>query len=233
MPQYNSRMHAKGLKNYGNTCYISASLQCLLNIPSINNALLNTTNRFRDPVAQESVNFFKANSEDQEWALENLVRMIWKTKRINFARGQQHDSSEFLVYILNLITEIFEDEPYRLRMRRQAVCGTDQGHFWSQSIEEDRVINVTLPQTAIGYFGKNSVGPNLIDALNTTFDETELNANCEECGYDTVVYQYRHVVNRPSVLILSLKIFEPVCLLVFLFIYYFKFFFNSDFFANF
>ena len=213
MAQYNTRPVAKGLRNFGNTCFISATLQCLVNIPGINSVMLESRVRFRDPVGKNLISFFRDHNEDKERAHENLVNAVWGSRSKGFGRGQQHDSSEFLVWILDLMAEVFEEEPYRLRMRRQVVCGRDESHFWSQAMEEDRVITVTLPRAAIGYFGKNTARQTLVDALNVTFETTELEQLCETCEENTIVQQFRHVCNRPSILILSLKIFEQVSLL--------------------
>ena len=103
-----------GMQNLGNTCYINAVIQCLLNIPQLSEFLQSNFRQNSD--VRESIivrEFVKINnsywnvhantpndrSHKPVMSPEKFVLSIFNATE-QFKFGEQHDASEFLVFLL-------------------------------------------------------------------------------------------------------------------------------------
>ncbi|QOI90298.1 hypothetical protein QKU58_gp033 [Pyramimonas orientalis virus] len=85
-------MNKKGLQNFGNTCYINSSLQCLMN--SIHfNVFLDTT--------KTTLNLKTVFNGD----LKKLLKQLSKRLPSYFKVNQQNDVHEFLMYLIDIMYE--------------------------------------------------------------------------------------------------------------------------------
>lgn len=95
-----------GLENLGNTCYMNSIIQCLSNLPIFKSILLTSTHK---PVSDDSVTSKLAALLNKMWFNTKIyITPIEFKKSIekNFAafnNYRQHDSQEFLTFILDKI----------------------------------------------------------------------------------------------------------------------------------
>jgi ubiquitin carboxyl-terminal hydrolase 10 len=110
-----SAMQSRGLTNRNNSCYINATLQALLYVPSFYHLLMNLNDMQLDPnqfpLTRLMIRFVKefgktTTSFLPEYILEHMIKH--KPKTLKF--GDQHDAQEFLLYILQTMHEELKQE---------------------------------------------------------------------------------------------------------------------------
>ncbi len=112
----NSIAGMAGLENLGNTCFINAALQCILNAQPLTeyflsgsykkdinfNSEFGTEGKFADAYAELIQDQW--NSRSPYLKPRKLVNLIWKYAHL-FHPGAQHDSQEFLAFFLDKLHE--------------------------------------------------------------------------------------------------------------------------------
>jgi ubiquitin C-terminal hydrolase len=86
----------KGLNNIGNSCYMNASLQLLLNIPEFYNLIYNNKNNLNE-VNQFIAEYFSNSNSCNPSLIRKLINI--------YNNSKQHDSYEFLIHFFDYIDE--------------------------------------------------------------------------------------------------------------------------------
>lgn len=101
-----------GLQNMGNTCFMSAALQCLSNIQPLTDYFLSSVHedeinsRFNGEVALAYGDLIRAQWKNDYEQIQPIYfcNLIWEIAP-QFSPGEQNDSQEFLSYILQSLHE--------------------------------------------------------------------------------------------------------------------------------
>lgn len=98
-----------GLKNMGNTCYLNAGLQMLIQNPDFCRVILDNRNTSEN--LKNMANFIDEyhNSEDRSIKPDKIKRIVEKKNKIFEGNGQQ-DSAEFIVALMEILSEDLKNE---------------------------------------------------------------------------------------------------------------------------
>jgi len=90
----------KGLNNIGNTCYLNAGLQLIIHNKDLCNMIVTNTNN------KDLSTFIKDYHSNNTNSLSPInIKKLIETKNNIFKGFNQQDSSEFIIYFLDLINE--------------------------------------------------------------------------------------------------------------------------------
>ncbi|KAH0792501.1 Clan CA, family C19, ubiquitin hydrolase-like cysteine peptidase [Histomonas meleagridis] len=92
-----------GLKNLGNTCYMNASLQCLISLPHFITSLSQFPNKF---LITSFIQFYKSITQTDDSVFDpTQLRRSFITLVPFFGDKTQHDSHEFLSFFIDKLHE--------------------------------------------------------------------------------------------------------------------------------
>ena len=101
-----------GLYNLGNTCFMNTALQCLANLPDIRDVISEKQSQpaFSDPVVVEFHKLMRALWDQRSDAVSpSALRDSVSRCTSSFADWEQHDTMEFLEFLINRLSEGCKD----------------------------------------------------------------------------------------------------------------------------
>lgn len=132
-----------GIVNLGNRCYNSSIIQCLSNTLKLTDMIL--TDQERDILLNTK------NKSKKEWLITNsyinLIRNIWESNQLikprsflenfgkvypKFANNNQHDSHEFMTYLLDALHSTLS---YEINVEIKGTIQTNQDKLMKLSLE--------------------------------------------------------------------------------------------------
>lgn len=232
-----------GIVNLGNRCYNSSIVQCLSNTLKLTDVLL-------DNKESEVFNNIK-NKSKKEWiaanSYVNLIKNIWESNQLikprsfldnfgkvypKFANNNQHDSHEFMMYLLDAIHLGFS---YEIKVDIKGTIQTNQDKLMKMSLENWKLNYQKNYSFLVDIFhgllyndiqcnncDNNSIvfepytslsipitGDNLTECLDNHFEKNETidSWNCEKCKYQGCkksIYSWTF----PDYLVIHLKRFS-------------------------
>lgn len=227
MSKLRLKTHVLGIKNHGNTCYISSIVQCLRSLDSFMEML-----RELELSADARELLYQPNADDKgqlvpsDNFLSSLVLFLIKNERsfsflivesVNkysknqFPRGAQSDAHEFLVWAINNIQELVKttrserlSEITRLfdfDLNQTIVC--EYGH--------ESVITVNEKMLCIEIDSKEflSIQRHLDNYFKVELMNDRQNLlECDRCQKQVKSRIHKRFNNLPLVLVVQLKIFK-------------------------
>ena len=159
--------YRNGIQNIGNTCFINAPLQSLMQTSEMSDIMLNMFVKLQEPEFQNIADIKLLKSLSQKivynWNNENLpnellnefVRLVCLEMRAN--QGSQEDAQEFVLHFLDycdrMIYMILKNEPEQVRnsIRRlfdlrvsSSIRCSRQGHFSIPTSQWIRILSVSI-----------------------------------------------------------------------------------------
>ena len=159
LQHYIKRNMLGGLVNIGNTCYFNTALQCLYNVNDLNNYLL-FNKEFKSELRKDSIEkpFTLSYYETYQILLSNnyikpvpllkQMLILCHQRNIPCRLGNQEDSQEYLLYILDFIHESLKhsiDFKYEIKISNDLDKQLlKSSKIWNNSIKDDYSIIVNL-----------------------------------------------------------------------------------------
>ena len=219
----------RGLVNLGNTCYLNSAVQVLLACPHLEYYLLNCLEESANHRISQDLKHILLNESNSSIIPRKLVRDI-KALNPMFRGYAQHDSHEFLRFILDRLSEetkyekdvSFIDQVFKGEMKSTVTCLGCQ----NISIKRDSFFDLSLPvvtnEQASGSFVGSilswisspfvQTSSNLEECLEAFCEEEILSGKnqyyCEKCKCFQDCKKSLHLLQSPEILILQLKRFR-------------------------
>ena len=170
-----------GIVNLGNRCYNSSILQCLSNTLKLTDTILTETEKgsFSSPKNKSKKEWIVANS------YINVIKNIWESNQLikprtflenfgkvypKFANNNQHDSHEFLTYLLDALHMSFS---YEINVDIKGSIETDQ----------DKLMKMSLENWKTNYEKNYSF---LVDIFNGSLYN---DIKCNNCDHNSIVFE--------------------------------------------
>jgi ubiquitin C-terminal hydrolase len=220
-------MSIKGFNNIGNTCYLNAGLQMLLHNKDLCNLILkNTSNQF----LKEIGNFIIEYNSDNNTPITPILIKNFVTKKNNMFRNfNQHDASEFIIFMLDALNDALNGESNNISNNalNNTLNGESNNNLNNELIKlYEYTLNTTIKcklKTCLNISNSNENNNFMIfDLKNTFFDlndcykdfiarvklENESLYSCDNCKKYTIASMRKKIIKWPQHLIIILKRFE-------------------------
>ena len=196
----------KGLNNIGNTCYLNAGLQMLLQNKELHQLVLkHSKNSDKLKTIAEFYDEYH-NSSDGSLNPSN-IKMIVEERQKMFQGFNQHDSSEFVIYLLDIINDEIKDSSqlnsiYGLNMNIRIKCKLRE---CLNIVNKKEISNILFLDIEQEY-------TELDDAYRSHRSRDKLDSDnmyyCEKCKDKRVASKRTSVEEWPNNLIIILKRFK-------------------------
>lgn len=112
-----------GLQNIGNSCYLNSALQFILNCKVLNKIIVN--NIFDSNILGEYKDFLSDYNTNTNNISPIIIKKIVASKNSKFNNNRQHDSHEYLIYLIDILEEEFKND-YKVNNKNTLNINHDQ-----------------------------------------------------------------------------------------------------------
>tara|TARA_Y100000385_G_C13018967_1_gene605239 strand:- start:483 stop:1343 length:861 start_codon:yes stop_codon:yes gene_type:complete len=198
-----------GLRNLGNTCYLNSGLQLLLSNDKFKEYFL--TNNFKSNQLNTIKNFIEDYIKSDIASPLKIVKMISNRKSI-FDRGSQNDTSEFIIFLFDIIEEELKKEKknnflkdlYKLDFQTSIKCKVRSCLTISTTNYDDYFLFLDIPNDKLNLDLDNCYRL-LKSKVKLEGDEMYY---CEKCQEKRIASKKIEIAEWPDNLIIVLKRFQ-------------------------
>lgn len=196
----------KGLNNIGNTCYLNTGLQMLLQNKELHQLVLKHS---KDSDKLKTIaNFYEEYHNSSSGSLNpSNIKMIVEERQNMFQGFNQHDSSEFVIYLLDIINDEIKDSSqlnsiYGLHMNIRIKCKLRE---CLNIVNKKEISNILFLDIEQEY-------TELDDAYRSYRSRDKLDSDnmyyCEKCKDKRIASKRTSIKDWPNNLIIILKRFK-------------------------
>lgn len=200
----------KGLNNLGNTCYLNAGLQMLIQNIDLCNIIIKYSNQ--SLILNKISNFIIEYHNEQPGIISPIeIKEIIQQRQVIFDGYEQHDSSEFIICLLNLVDEEIKkidsnlneiDNLFGINMNVRIKCKYNTCLKIFNNKEKNNFLILDIKDNC-----------DTIDELYRNFKTSDLLTNdnqyyCENCKMKRIASKRYQVMEWPDNLIIILKRFK-------------------------
>ena len=196
----------KGLNNIGNTCYLNAGLQMLLQNKELHQLVLKHS---KDSDKLKTIaDFYEEYHNSSGGSLNpSNIKMIVEERQNMFQGFNQHDSSEFVIYLLDIINDEIKDSSqlnsiYGLHMNIRIKCKLRE---CLNIVNKKEISNILFLDIEQEY-------TELDDAYRSYRSRDKLDSDnmyyCEKCKDKRIASKRTSIEDWPNNLIIILKRFK-------------------------
>jgi ubiquitin C-terminal hydrolase len=196
----------KGLNNIGNTCYLNAGLQMLLQNKELHQLVLK--NSKHSDKLKTIADFYEEYHNSSNGSLNpSDIKMIVEERQNMFQGFNQHDSSEFVIYLLDIINDEIKDSSqlnsiYGLHMNIRIKCKLRD---CLNIVNKKEISNILFLDIEQEY-------TELDDAYRSYRSRDKLDSDnmyyCEKCKDKRIASKRSSIEDWPNNLIIILKRFK-------------------------
>ncbi|XP_072536822.1 ubiquitin carboxyl-terminal hydrolase 37-like [Salminus brasiliensis] len=208
-----SSVQQLGFPNIGNTCFMNATLQCLLSLPCFSTPIIDQQVSWTDTsISQmlrclaelQQARLSSSGTSMQKRHLLRAVKRCLSTRCPDFGYYAQQDAHEFLMLCLLQLKE--EGEALRASSLPY-ICPVANFEFQLRSVRT--CTSCGLQRSRVEDFNHLSINlsSTLTHSLHSYFQQTELELSCQ-CGKGRQACEVQEFSTLPRVLILHVKRFS-------------------------
>ena len=204
----------KTLYNFGSTCYLNATLQCLSNVRSLNQYLIDNTKEasalrqqfLDDPVAKEYISFLHQLKRGADHFKPILLKNIVINTLFNKSTGQQ-DAHELSTGLLQSLIKHPEHNPFKIKLEKILTC-PNCNHIGLISREKDaeNMLSIEIPNPKDG--GEKTLNRCISDFTQEKKLSVDNMWRCPNCNHMVQAKEQLKLLNLPQNLIIHLKRFS-------------------------
>jgi ubiquitin C-terminal hydrolase len=214
----NNDIPRRGIKNLGNSSYQSSVLQCLCVTPlrAVLARSAAAPGQDLSPLAAALHGVFRALRsrpqgyyyyyDDYKGVDASAVKQAVAEKRPEFGTNEQHDASEFLAEVLNMLCGHSSgvNDLFAFRLRQQITCKRCGTACSNNMFENNRSLDLPIPPPP----GR---GVTLRDCLASYVSaRTMSDYACSKCACETISEKRTTLDSLPKVLVMTLNRFKQV-----------------------
>lgn len=200
----------KGFINLGNTCYLNSGLQMIIQNKDFCNIILALRNK--SEILEEFAKFIDNYYDNSDDPLKpKFIKKIVAKRNEMFAGFQQQDSSEFIIFLLDLINE----EINKFTNNKNVIEKIFEIHsttFTKCKVLSCLNISENVEKSTILMLNVNQECKNLDECFNFSKQKVKLEGDekyfCEKCNKKRIASQRKDITKWPKNLIVWLRRFE-------------------------
>jgi ubiquitin carboxyl-terminal hydrolase 9/24 len=191
----------KGILNIGNSCYLNSAVQLLFNSKLFCSTLLSSTSNEPSILLLKN-NINKYHDTTNQIFIPNEIKSLVAHYAPQFAGFSQEDSSEFIIYLFDIISKIAELDSnlckqFKITTTVNIKCKLTNCLHENEHNEYDMVLHLPIMEN--------------LDEMYRKYKLSEIMENsytCDKCNKNTITRKKLITADWPNHLIIVLKRFE-------------------------